>query len=475
MKVMGFKPMRNLKSFKTYILLTWLLPALVLSTAGNSQVMSTEQNYSSSAPGVVMVQTMFSATVYVNKVEMNQRRFNQLVDSVKRMDTTGTMFTAEEKLDIVVKALYNNPFRFLSATTEYYRQQHRILSSGTGFFITGDGYIVTNCHIIDRDSAFIRRKFIQTTYQEVTDANIQSLQSSWEMTLTDEQRNLLNNAYSAIYSQVSSMIIFDLKRDIFVQFRVDNAKDKFTTRRIPARVVIKGRPMPGKDVAILKVDSVQEMPTLLVTRDSIPRIGEQVLVYGYPEPVTSNAFLAKETNIDPTLTSGVVSALKRSVRGWPVIQMDAVITHGSSGSPVSNSRGEIIGLATFGSLEQNTTNLASGFNFAIPMSVVKGFLDSLKITPQMSKASTIYNSALDLFYTGYYNKALKKFETVVKLNASYPELYFLMQECSRKIASGQDQEAFTKKSVFRIIAMVVILVGLALAFKRWRTYRTARV
>src|SRR5688572_14059649 len=128
---------------------------VLVSRQGNGQVISAEQNYAGNSPAVVMVQTVFSATVYVNKVGMNERRFNLLVDSVKRLDTTGTMFSAEEKLDIVVKALYNNPFRYFSATTEYFRQKHRILSSGTGLFITGNGYLVTNAHIIDRDSAFI--------------------------------------------------------------------------------------------------------------------------------------------------------------------------------------------------------------------------------------------------------------------------------------------------------------------------------
>ena len=143
--------------------------ALVLTALGfvktECQVISAEQNYAGNSPAVVMVQTVFSATVYVNKVEMNERRFNLLVDSVKKLDTTGTMFSAEEKLDIVVKALYNTPFRFFSATTEYFRQKHRIVSSGTGFFVTGDGYLVTNAHIIDRDSAFIRRKFTLTTFE----------------------------------------------------------------------------------------------------------------------------------------------------------------------------------------------------------------------------------------------------------------------------------------------------------------------
>ena len=454
-------------------ILSLLVSALFMlkMDSASGQFISTEQNYAASSPGVVMVQTVFSATVYVNKVEMNERRFNQLVDSVKRLDTTGTMFTAEEKLDIVVKALYNNPARFLSATTEYYRQQHRILSSGTGFFITGDGYLVTNCHIIDRDSAFIRRKFIMSTYQEVTDANIRSLQGSWQMTLTDEQRNLLNNAYSVIYSQVSSMIIFDLKREIFIQFRVDSGSDNFVTKRLPAQVAIKGRPMPGKDVAILKVEGGKNLPTLAISKDPVARIGEQVLVYGYPEPVTSNAFLAKETSIEPSLTSGVVSAVKRSVGGWPVIQMDAVITHGSSGSPVCNNKGEVIGLATFGSLDQASSSLASGFNFAIPVSIVRDFIDSVRVIPEVSTATRIYNSGLDLFYAGYYNKALRKFESVQQLNKNYPQLSSLMQEASRNISLGEDNEAFTQKSGFRVLALVLVIGGVLLAVARYRRRR----
>lgn len=447
------------------------LGILTIHSTGRAQVISAEQSYAANSPGVVMVQTVFSATVYVNKVQMNERKFEQLVDSVKRLDTSGSMFSAEEKLDIVVKALYNNPFRFFSRTAEYFRQQHRILSSGTGFFITGDGYLVTNCHIIDRDSAYIRRKFILSTYQEVTDANINSLQSSWAMTLTDEQRSLLYNAYSIIYSQVSSMIIFDLKREIYVQLRVDKAGPQFSTKRMPATVVIKGRPMPGKDVAILKIDNVSQLPTLPVSLDSIPNIGEQVFVYGYPEPVTSNAFLAKETGIEPTLTAGVVSAIKKSIGGWPVVQMDAAITHGSSGSPVCNNKGQVVGLATFGSLEQRTGILATGFNFAIPVSVVRNYFDSVNVAPKMSLSSTAYNSGLDFFYQGYYYKALKKFESVKKLNENFPDINYYVMLCNSKISAGEDRESSTQQVIFRIIALVLILGGLYIYY-RWRSIKS---
>src|SRR6185503_1945257 len=124
--------------FKIYSLVVGIV-FFLQSNPCISQSLSAERNYAMNAPGVAMVQTVFSATVYVNKVEMNERRFRQLVDSVKALDTTGNMLSATQKLDVVVKALYKNPFRYFSATTEYLSQQHRIVSEGTGFFISGDG------------------------------------------------------------------------------------------------------------------------------------------------------------------------------------------------------------------------------------------------------------------------------------------------------------------------------------------------
>lgn len=433
----------------------------------SSQVLSAEHNYAMNAPGVGMVQTVFSATVYVNKVQINQRRFKQLVDSVKALDSAGNVLSPGQKLDIVVKALYRNPIRFFSATTQYLRQQHRIVSEGTGFFITGDGYFITNCHVIDRDSAFIRQKFIQSTFQEVTDANISALQSSWAMTLTDEQRNLLYNSYSLIYSQLSSMILFDLQKDIFVIYRADNGDNNPFKIKKQATLVIKGKAMPGKDIALLKLEDVKNLPTLRVSTDSVIRIGERILVYGYPEPATSNIFLAPEANTDPTLTAGIVSAIKQSIGGWPVIQVDAMISHGSSGSPVCNEDGEVIGMATFGSLEQNTGNLASGYNFAIPVSVMKEYLDSARVLPRNSLSSQLYNEGLSFFYDAFYNKALRKFEEVQKLNSNYPELNYYETLCREKIDAGEDKESFMQKNFFRIMAFILFIGGVYI-FYRWQ-------
>ncbi|MBK5272570.1 MAG: trypsin-like peptidase domain-containing protein, partial [Bacteroidia bacterium] len=335
------------------------------------------------------------------------------------------------------------------------RQVHRVESTGSGFIVSGDGYIVTNCHVIDRDSAFIRSKFILSTFREVTETNINSLQSSWAMTLSDEQRNLLYNAYGLIYSQVSSMILFDLKKEVYVLYRGDKENGETETIRKQAIVVRKGSPMPGKDVAILKIEDGTNLPTLAFSKDSIARIGTQVLVFGYPEPVTSNSFLAKEASIDPTLTAGILSAIKESVGGWPVIQMDALISHGSSGSPVCNDKGEVIGLTTFGSLEEGSNSLVSGFNFAIPVSVVKEYIDS----SGLSEASVLFNEGLDLYYGQFFSKALSKFNKVKKLNNRFPQLTFYINECSNKISRGNDKHTAPRKYVLWIMLIIAALTG----------------
>src|SRR4029079_10748067 len=134
---------------------------------------------------------------------------------------------------------------------------------------------------------------------------INALQSSWAMTLTDEQRNLLYNAYTQIYSQVSSMILFDLKKELYVSYRTDTSNGETAITKKIARLIRKGNPMPGKDVAILKIEDGNNLPNLSFSNDPLVRIGTQVLVLGYPEPATSNAYLSSEASIEPTLTTGI--------------------------------------------------------------------------------------------------------------------------------------------------------------------------
>ena len=440
---------RDHKTFLLIALMVVIYPAL-------AQRMGAVGNYAMNRPGVVMIKTVFSANVYVNQMKMDNKRFNHLLDSVQRLDTSGVIYSAEQKLDIVLRQMNNSPNRFFKATLDYIKQPEEITSTGTGFFITGNGYVATNSHLIDRENAFIRRRFILSAFQQITEANIKALEYSWATSFTEQQRNLLYNTYASMYSRLFSMELYDLKKEIFVVYS-SNKMGSSTVKR-PAIVIANGQPMPGKDVAILKIDGDSALPTLKIASDQLPEVGEQLYVYGYPAPATNNDFVAMESAIEPTLTTGIVSAIKKSIDGWPLIQMDANINHGSSGGPVCNSNGEVVGLTTFGSLENNG-ELAAGLNFAIPVQILHEYLDTSDVVAQVSKASQVFADAVQFYEAKYYRKALNKLQDVKKMNDSYPGLENLIDSCSARIKRGEDRGGFLLRNDLIVSSIMLLMIA----------------
>lgn len=109
------------------------------------------------------------------------------------------------------------------------------------------------------------------------------------------------------------------------------------------------------DLALLSVPSAVGVgiPNLsLVRQDYKIEIGETVFALGNPEGLVG------------TMTQGLVSASVRSTLKKARIQISAAISHGSSGGPVVNERGHVIGVAV-GSLREG-----QNLNFAVPASLV---------------------------------------------------------------------------------------------------------
>ncbi len=436
----------------------WLLLVSARYTAtGQDSRLSGVQNYALNRPGVVMIRTEYSANVYVNSMRMDNRAFNHLVDSIQNLDHGGGV-APEQKLDIVLREMNNRPARFFQTTFDYIKQPEQITSIGTGFFLTGNGYVATNCHLIDREDAFIRRQFILSAFRQITEASITALETSWATHFTEQQRSLLYNTYASVYSRLFSMILYDLKKTVYVVFRVDKENGLSDTVKKAADIVIRGQPMPGKDIAILKIADGDELPVLKLAPEQLPRVGEQLFVYGYPGPVTNNDFVSAASAIEPTLTTGIVSAIKQSVGNWPVIQMDANINHGSSGGPVCNENGEVVGLTTFGSLE-NTGGLAAGLNFAIPVSILDEYLDSAGVDPGPSQASRRFAHALDTYGQHRYNKALKEFRAVQQMNNQYPGIYIYIGDCQAMINAGKGRIIGPVERIVIICAFIIVLLG----------------
>lgn len=437
-------------------LVAWTVVVFFFSIHAMAQKLTAVQNYGVNRPGVVMIRTVFSADVYVNNMRLDSRNFNHLLDSLQKIDSSGAIYTPEQKLDIVLTEISNHPNRFFKSSLDYIKQPEEITSSGTGFLITSDGYVATNCHLIDRDKAFIRRQFILSAFQQITEANISAFENAWATRFSDQQRTLLYNTYASVYARLFSMALYDLKKDIFVEYSADSSNGSSVPVKKIAHVVVRGQPMPGKDIALLKIDGDSSLPTLKIAKDDLPRVGEQLFVYGFPGPVTNNSYVSSESAIEPTLTTGIVSALKKSVEGWPLIQMDANINRGSSGGPVCNEKGEVVGLTTFGSIE-NSGGLAAGLNFAIPVSILQEYLDSAAVVANPSDVSLIFGDGVILYDKEYYKEALRKFKEVKEINRSFPGLTTYINDAEQRLRQNDERKASMIRYDLLIFGLLLVI------------------
>ncbi len=120
---------------------------------------------------------------------------------------------------------------------------------------------------------------------------------------------------------------------------------------------------PETDLALLKIDTKEDLPYLTFGDSDKMRPGDWVIAIGNP------------FGLDHTVTAGIISAKGRVIGAGPYdnfLQTDASINPGNSGGPLLNLKGEVIGI--------NTAIVASGqgIGFAIPSNMAKQVIEQLK-------------------------------------------------------------------------------------------------
>jgi hypothetical protein len=162
-------------------------------------------------------------------------------------------------------------------------------SSGTGIFITTDGYVLTNEHVVSE------------------------------------------GYYATLYLHDG--------------------------RSVKAEIVYRE---PKLDIAILKCAS-GSYPTVTLGSSTEPILGEDVVALGFPS--------AAQLGDSVSLSKGIISAF-RTIDGVKYIQTDASLNPGSSGGPLVNIRGEVIGMNSWKLTE------SEGISFAIALNDIKAHIDT---------------------------------------------------------------------------------------------------
>jgi serine protease Do len=134
-------------------------------------------------------------------------------------------------------------------------------------------------------------------------------------------------------------------------------------REFTARLVGADEPT---DVALLKVDGVNDLPVVAFGDDRRLRVGDWVVAVGNP------------FGLGGTVTAGIVSSIGRDIgNGQYVdyIQIDAPINQGNSGGPTFDLSGRVVGV---NSAIFSPSGGSVGIGFAIPASTVKSIVDQLR-------------------------------------------------------------------------------------------------
>jgi serine protease Do len=114
------------------------------------------------------------------------------------------------------------------------------------------------------------------------------------------------------------------------------------------------------DLAILKIKPDKAMSTITLGDSSLVKVGQKVLAIGNP------------FGFNGTLTTGIVSRIDYERNK---IQTDAAINPGSSGGPILNANGEVIGISqSIFNPDNNKSNI--GIGFAIPVNEVKKLVNA---------------------------------------------------------------------------------------------------
>ena len=188
------------------------------------------------------------------------------------------------------------------------------------------------------------------------------------------------------------------------------------------------------DLAVLKVDMPTDRASVAESSAVIPEEGERIFVIGNP------------LRLEGSVSDGIVSAVREVPSLGNIVQITAPISHGNSGSPVFNMKGQVVGVVTIRVMNGENINLAMGaarFNTLRKGEQLLSFADLAERLRASQRPDTIsdwyYRTGLNSLWLGNYDSALGYFETAVNKNPARVEAWIQVGFC--KVKQGKNQEA----------------------------------
>jgi serine protease Do len=318
-----------------------------------------------------------------------------------------------------------------------------VIALGSGFFISSNGYIATNAHVV-------------STTHDGEDKAKQAL--FWQLVRQIAQQigkdpGSLNTNFIDQHSTLQS---FKLVHHVIIP---DGSSFPFEIKQYGAPTG-EGNDQ-GKDVAIVKIE-VKNAPILKLADSDKVQLQDHVTVIGYPGAADTfnSGLLDSKSAFEATINDGKISAKKKASSGAPILQTSTPATHGNSGGPVLNDTNEVVGLLTFRGDTVNGQEV-SGFSFVVPSNTVMEYVKSAGASNVEGPTDQLFKEGLNYYWDQYYSSAIPKFEEVKRLFPQHSEVDRLVQSSQQAKAEGKERAAFPMWLIIAII-LVVLVIGFLL-------------
>jgi serine protease Do len=322
-----------------------------------------------------------------------------------------------------------------------------VVGSGSGFLINPNGYIATNAHVTE-----LTHEGEEKGREALFDEFVTALARDYH----DDPQAVTANRQTMDYIAREARFLLPRFKHIHHVILPDGTS-------MPFEIKASGAPVgEGKDVAILKIE-LKNAPVLMLGDPERLQLLDPVMVVGYPAAADTfdSGILDAKSALQASITDGKLSARKRATDGTPILQISAPATHGSSGGPVLNARGEVVGILTFGG-DRVKDQEVSGFVFVVPASTVMEYVKQAGIGNEEGLVDQRYREGLELFWGNHYSAAISRFEEVRRLFPQHSETDDLIRSSQEGISRGRDvpvKDAGLKFG-FGMTTMVRILLGL---------------
>jgi Rhodanese-related sulfurtransferase len=293
--------------------------------------------------------------------------------------------------------------------------------TGTGWFVDGRGWIITNGHVVQPAHSPPRWLVNQQAQRAVSTACLPKVLAQRGITPGEKPE-----VEDAIKRKLLDAVLPTTKVKLTPQVTVvisSGVRLKAEVAKYSPPVSAEPGAMSGRDLALLRVPG-EVFPVLPLADNRAVQIGDPLHILGFPGVVLSHELLNKSASLDASVTNGAVSGLKEDVSNQPVIQTDAPASFGNSGGPAVNQSGQVLGVLTFVSLAPGVeVSIVQGFNFVIPADAVREFVKGTEVRLDgTSKFNEAWYGSLREFFTEDYKGALRDMQRADSLVPNLPDI-----------------------------------------------------